>query len=356
MKSILIILIFTLLNIINKSVLACNAPSTGVNCTSTLLYVPLTQPNVTEPFLTFNIPSTLSNSKSIIGSISLESINEIDQNKDVVKKIPFTNWLLISSNTLPFKYTIKTNELSLFIEINWSTNQVNSTSNYTSIQFSYNITKYQFQSTSNTLSLTLIQSLSDSQVSGGKTACGVSQLQQNSVFHQEVKLGDITLLGELNSDSYIDGQNQALTVSQVNKSTITTSSSIQTSQKLSINIPSFSSFAQFSTNYFPIKEATPITSTYTNGTICVSVAAAKTGRTQQEVAAICVGVIGFSIIGLIALHFFDIGFKTYSDTRIQIKMSGNVQFQLASAKKRSVAKSAPFKQKMLRSNSIKKNI
>ncbi|KAN0023842.1 hypothetical protein ACTFIV_008229 [Dictyostelium citrinum] len=315
MKSIIIItLILIISNIINKSESLCNAPSTGATCESTLLYVPLTQPNETEPFLTFNIPSTFSSTNSLIGSIYIESINEINSNNQIVKKIPFTNWLKISSNIPPFKYSIKTNDLSLLIDVNWTTNIINATLNYTTIQFSYNITKYQFESPSNKLTLNLIQSLSDSNISSGKTACAISQLISNIVYHQKVKIGDITLLGELNTDSNIDGtsKDQVLFANKVNSSTMATTSSIQTSLKITITIPNFNSFAQFTTNYFPIKEPTPITSTFANGTLCVSVAAAKTGRTQQEVAAICVGVIGFTIIGLIALHFFYLNGRFYN--------------------------------------------
>ncbi|KAM9975081.1 hypothetical protein ACTFIW_008556 [Dictyostelium discoideum] len=316
MKLILITIILIILNFINKSESICNAPSTGANCTSTLLYIPITQPNETQPFLTFNIPSTLSNSQFMIGSISIESISEVNSNNDmVVKRIPFTNWLKISPFTsVPFKYSIKTNDLSLLIDVNWSVNVINATLNYTNIQFSFNFTKYQFQSPTNKLSLNLVQSLMDSKVSTGKSACGISQLVTNSVYHQEVKLGDITLLGELNTDSNIDGtlENKVLIATQLNKSTTTATSSIEISQKISIIIPNFLNFAQFTTNYFPIKDPNPITSTFANGTICVSGPSSKTGKTQQEVAAICVGVIGFSIIGLMALHFFYLNGRFYN--------------------------------------------
>ncbi|KAK5579622.1 hypothetical protein RB653_009307 [Dictyostelium firmibasis] len=314
MKIILIIfLIITLLNFINKSESACSLPTTGANCTSTLLYVPLTVPNDTVPILNFNITSSLSKTNNFIGTIKIDSIKEFDQNKKLVNSIPFTNWLSISDNS-KFKYSIKSGDLSLLIDINWSTNQINSTLNYTSIEFSFNITKYQFQSPTNTLTLVLVQSLSDNQIASGKTACGISQLTQNSVFHQEVKLGDTVLLGELNPNSAIDGniENQFLSASQINASTTVTTSSIQTSQIISINIPNFQSFAQFSTNYFPIKAPAPITSTFATGTVCVSVAAANTGRTSQQVAAICVGVIGFSIIGIMALHFFYLNGRFYN--------------------------------------------
>ncbi|KAM9993665.1 hypothetical protein ACTFIZ_011643 [Dictyostelium cf. discoideum] len=315
MKLILITIILIVLNIINKSESICNAPSTGANCTSTLLYIPRIEPNETQPFLTFNIPSILSNSNFMIGSISIESINEVNSNNDqIVKRIPFTNWLKISVSNSPYKYSIKTNDLSLLIDVNWSVNKINSSLNYTNIQFNFNFTKYQFQSPSNKLSLNLVQSLFDSQISSGKSACGFSQLVSNSVYHQEVKLGDITLLGELNTDSNIDGtlEKQVLIATQLNKSTTTTTSSIETSQKISIIIPNFLNFAQFSTNYFPIKDPSPITSTFQDGTICVSAPSSKTGRTQQEVAAICVGVIGFTIIGLMALHFFYLNGRFYN--------------------------------------------
>ncbi|KAF2068986.1 hypothetical protein CYY_009698, partial [Polysphondylium violaceum] len=210
----------------------CKSPWVGLDCSSQVIVIdPSIDP--TLPQTNFTIPGTNGNNHDFYAIISIVSLNELNNDGQVVYTYPFTKWIVSNNQNSKYsKYTSKSYLYSSTITnkydeskttIDVSIDYFNQGANITfanqvlemnpySLKYSVNISQYSFSSNFNTLQLVLSASLESRENSKGE--CFSTQIGSTVGSESEfikMQVDNHSLYGRFIKRGIVDGRIRHIT-------------------------------------------------------------------------------------------------------------------------------------------------
>jgi len=302
----------------------CKSPWVGLDCSSKVIFV---QPiiNNTSPFTNFNI----NENQSFVAIISIIALNEIDKNGNVVNRYDFNEWIvtnnsnskygntnstisyryhstLINENRSPSSMIIPTNitvDIDYFnitqpLNITFANQHL--TMNPNSLKYSINLTRYEFESSFNSLQLVLLASIESVDQENECSSKQIGDVVESESEFIKIQMDKISLYGRFIKRGLIDNRVKYVsnTLLDSDYNSIETTSKTQT--YIGINIPFYSKSVEIDPDFSILLDNTPASDQQTP--LC-SIKMNKHLSTSQLIGII-IGTIAFALVIIISISYF----------------------------------------------------
>ncbi|KAN0009306.1 hypothetical protein ACTFIU_006585 [Dictyostelium citrinum] len=317
---------------------ACISPYIGLDCSSIVITVPQPKPNSTEPKTSIDIPSNDNDAETSLISfksiISLVAIREITLNDSVFKTHRFENWISTEINEKTQLYTTTigggqgddiNKKTTVNVTIQWFDKESNVSfagrtfkMNPSSVKYTIELSKYNFNSALNRIQLVMSAQLEST--SNDDSICSVNQFGDTSTGddsnYLKIQVDEHSLYGRLLKRGIIDNREVSISNSILDNEMNAIKTPTKSQSFIGIDIPYYSVSSIIDPDFSVLLDTSSVSDS--NESKCKS---KPGGLSSAQLAGIIIGSVGFAaVIGIsVTYHFVRTKQKKTFEKSIQMK-------------------------------------
>ncbi|KAF2074753.1 hypothetical protein CYY_003941 [Polysphondylium violaceum] len=297
----------------------CKSPWVGLDCSSKVIIIDPSI-NSTIPVTNVTIPPTNNGESVLYAIISILSLNELNNNGDIINSYPFTKWVAsnntnskyseytslsyLYTTTVTNKYDQSTTTLNVSIDyfdkdaVNITfANQILTMNPY-SLKYSVNISQYSFSSSLNTLQVVLSASIESEKDDNECSSIQTGNTVESESEFIKIQVNDHSLYGRFIKRGIVDGRIRQITNTPLNTYSKSTPSKSQT--LIGINVPHYQKMIQLDPDFSVLLDNRAATIDSPNA-VCFE---KKSKLTGAQIAGIVIGSFALVAIVVVCIVYY----------------------------------------------------